>query len=338
MFKICEDFTDKICVVRRLVFASAVLPSDCPHYWDIVSSFATVGCSTTSVLPEQAKVFIENLTYIEPNSFADDHHLALELQSFVGHKGQPLGIVLLSTNQKCLLCGSGLLIKADRPSKVTVYSDHFGTVDSTHYRKVCKKFHTGCPFVQHYGYYSSGGDDIHYNEDFQSLTYFLSTRETAFEMSLLQQLDVEILIGQLSYKQRSEIYNVKHGYDNAKKKTTKPDTDAHPKPTYDNSFENETVIYCIYSNYGWFVYYYYFYSCSDSGKVGAERLSMDRRRLEIAHLKYAVLNVCSWYSDLSINTLAITPGQVDDMIQRFTCQYYSCFSAKYASEIIEHRN
>ena len=42
---------------------------------------------------------------------------------------------------------------------------------------------------------------------------------------------------------------------------------------------------------------------------------MDRRRLEIAHLKYVVLNVCRWYSDLSINTLAITPGQVDDMIR-----------------------
>ena len=43
-------------------------------------------------------------------------------------------------------------------------------------------------------------------------------RETGFEMALLKQLDAEILIGQLSYKQWSEIYNVKHGYDKAKKK------------------------------------------------------------------------------------------------------------------------
>ena len=165
----------------------------------------------------------------------------MELQSFVGHKGQPLGIVLVSTNQKCLLCGSGLLVKADRPSKVTVYSDNFGTIDSTHYRKVCKKFRTGCPFVEQYGYYSSGGDDIHYNEDFQSLTYFLSTRETAFEMSLLQQLDIEILIGQLSYKQRSEIYNVKHGYDNAKKKTTQPDGGANPKARYKKNYYTQII-------------------------------------------------------------------------------------------------
>lgn len=49
----------------------------------------------------------------------------------------------------------------------------------------------------------------------------MSTRETAFEMALLHQLDAEVLIGQLSYKQRSEIYNVKHGYDSAKKSTGK---------------------------------------------------------------------------------------------------------------------
>ena len=49
----------------------------------------------------------------------------------------------------------------------------------------------------------------------------MSTRETAFEMALLDQLDAEVLIGQLSYKQRSEIYNIKHGYDNAKKNTSK---------------------------------------------------------------------------------------------------------------------
>jgi len=36
-------------------------------------------------------------------------------------------------------------------------------------------------------------------------------------MSLLQQLEAEVLIGQLSYKQRAEIYNIKHGCDQALK-------------------------------------------------------------------------------------------------------------------------
>ena len=66
-----------------------------------------------------------------------------------------------------------------------------------------------------------GGCDIYYDEDWESLPFFMSTRETAIQMSLLQQLDAEILIGQLSYKQRAEIYNYKHGFDKATKKIRK---------------------------------------------------------------------------------------------------------------------
>ena len=178
MLKYCGDFTEKVQVVRRLVFASAVLPCDCPQYWEIhvVSSFAVKDSTqSASVTPGQAKVCIENLTYLEPDSFSSDHQLAVELHSFIGRKGQQLGIVLVSSKQKCLLCGSGMLIKADRPSKVTIYGDEFGTVDGTYYRKVCKRFRAGCPFVQHYGHYSKGGEALYYDEDFQSLKYFMST-------------------------------------------------------------------------------------------------------------------------------------------------------------------
>ena len=41
MPKASEDITNKVSVVRRLVFAFAVLPPDCPHHRDIVSSFAS---------------------------------------------------------------------------------------------------------------------------------------------------------------------------------------------------------------------------------------------------------------------------------------------------------
>ena len=206
------------------MFASAVLPPDCPHYWDIVSAFAGKSeCDSVTQLssfltPEKAKAFIENLKYLEPETFSSDSDLQRELHAFIGHKKQALGIILLSPNNTCRICKSKLLVKADRSSRVTIYSDTFGTVEGTHYRKVCKNFRSSCPFVQHYGFYSVGGTDIICDEDFQSLPYFLSTRETAFEMAMLKQLDVEILIGQLSYKQRSEIYNVVHGYDKAKKR------------------------------------------------------------------------------------------------------------------------
>jgi hypothetical protein len=61
---------------------------------------------------------------------------------------------------------------------------------------------------------------------------------------------------------------------------------------------------------------------------------MDRRRLEMAHLKYAMLNVCSWYSELSINQVGITASKVDDTILQFSSIYYSCFSSKYSRKVI----
>ena len=221
MLKSCEDFTSRVSVVK----ASAVLPPDCPNYWDIIGSFACISdCDSakqlSSLTPEKAKTFIENFKYLEPETFNSESDLQQELHAFIGHKKQPLGIILLSPNNTCRICKSKLLVKVDRPSRVTVYSDTFGTVDSTHYRKVCKNFRSSCPFVQHYGFYSTGGTDITYDDDFQSLPYFMSTRETAFEMAMLKQFDAEVLIGQLSYKQKSEIYNVVHGYDKAKKKAS----------------------------------------------------------------------------------------------------------------------
>ena len=58
MLKSSEEFTDRISVVKRLVIASAVLPLDCSHYWDIVSSFASKSGYTqvSSLTSQKAKV------------------------------------------------------------------------------------------------------------------------------------------------------------------------------------------------------------------------------------------------------------------------------------------
>lgn len=45
-----------------------------------------------------------------------------------------------------------------------------------------------------------------------TLPHFMSTCETAFTMDMLHCLDKEILVGQISYKQRADIYNDVHGY------------------------------------------------------------------------------------------------------------------------------
>ena len=162
----------------------------------------------------EAKTKFENLMFSEPSAINEDDDLFAELMQHlqsIDSKHKTLGIVLVSQNQSCKLCNAPLIIKADRPSYLTIlYSDRRGTIPGTHYRKICKNFCSGCSFVQHYSHYSKGGDKIIFDDDWKLLEYFVSTRETAFEMKLLEQLDVELLIGQQSYKQCSDIYNYRH--------------------------------------------------------------------------------------------------------------------------------
>ena len=66
-----------------------------------------------------------------------------------------------------------------------------GSVSGTHFRKYCQHYSSGCNSIN--------GFDAIYDEDWYSLPFFMSSRETAFETSLLTQFDAELLLGQISY-------------------------------------------------------------------------------------------------------------------------------------------
>ena len=69
---------------------------------------------------------------------------------------------------------------------------------------------------------------------------------------------------------------------------------------------------------------------------GHNRIALDRRRLEMAHLQYALLQVCGWYPDqLHISKIAITPGDFDATITYVAEVYYSLFAEKYASKYLD---
>ena len=75
-----------------------------------------------------------------------------------------------------------------------------------------------CKVTQFYGYTREGDQQgVLYDDDWQDHTYFISTQETGFELSMLKKFDVELLIGQMSYKQKATIYNITNGYDDTKK-------------------------------------------------------------------------------------------------------------------------
>ena len=108
--------------------------------------------------------------------------------------------------KKCDECGEKLLLRADRPSSVTLYTDSDGTLPAVHY-KYCRNHKKGCSLVE-YSY--KGLFQLHFDADWEENKYFISSQETAFELQLLSKFDVELLIGQMSYKQRTEMYNAIH--------------------------------------------------------------------------------------------------------------------------------
>lgn len=214
---LCKDPS----VLRRLTFAASNLHKDTPKYWEIVTEFGFKQVSAGGSI-EEVRVLMENIKFLDEGAVQPDSILQKELIEQNGFKDHPLGLILISNKDSCGVCGARLLLREDRPSFPVVYSEELGTVCGTHFRKYCSKHWKGCSFTQHYGFHQIGNDrEIVYEDDCLDLPYFLSTHMTAFDTAFLSSLSAEILLGQISYKQKADIFNYLHGCDLAAKKGAK---------------------------------------------------------------------------------------------------------------------
>lgn len=210
MLQAISKYIQDVSVLRRLLFAVACLPPDFPNLWGVAVEFATEGKGPQDKLTaEQAKMLMENIQELDALAFCTDRQLLDELINTGGHLNKPLGVILISQNDKCVQCGTKLQIRKDRPASVVVYDEQMGTIPGSHYHKIC--CNRLCGATQFYGYTSSGhSTEIHFNRDWESLPYFVSSRESVFSIKLLRQFDSEILIGQMSFQQCAEAYNYLH--------------------------------------------------------------------------------------------------------------------------------
>ena len=169
------------------MFATAFIPRDVPNYWEIIARF---GClhSSDQLTPQSVCTAMETLQFINPSAFCMDMELTSELVNMKYEEDKPIFGIPLTT--MCQLCGSKLLLRGDRPSRITLYTSNLGTIPGTHYHKYCSKYRSGCKFVQYYGYSKSGGDGYaKYDAHWMSLPYFISSQETGFELALLKNFD-----------------------------------------------------------------------------------------------------------------------------------------------------
>ena len=186
----------------------------CPNYWTLVTQFATMNSYLSKGLdPTTMKAMIENLQLFNPTAFATDKQLMEEIHA-LNSINEPLGLVLVSSNEVSRLCRDRLLICSDRSSHITVYTELFGTLLGTHYQKYCQNQRKGCSFRQYYRYHSDGDKSVtFYDNDWDQLDYFVSSSEAAFEMKMLSKFDAELLLGHISYKQKADIYNYSNSYE-----------------------------------------------------------------------------------------------------------------------------
>lgn len=185
MSVINKAFQD-LAVVHRLCFAVRSLPTDVPHYWEIVQDFSVQGKKDLQLSGDQCRIFIENLKMMQEEAFDSDAKLTKELIRVPKNdpsKPHRIGIILLSPKQKCILCNSKLYIRSDRFSLAVLYDHELGTLPALHYTRYCRK--SGSSFQQHYGYCTCGNlDNVIYNDDALDLPYFMCSRETGFTKKL----------------------------------------------------------------------------------------------------------------------------------------------------------
>ena len=62
------------------------------------------------------------------------------------------------------------------------------------------------------------------------------------------------------------------------------------------------------------------------------RIRLDRRRLEAAHLKYAVLTVQNHYPSLAVHPIPMSTD-VSSMLQMFTPAFYDAFTQMFSGEM-----
>ena len=158
---------------------------------------------------EQVKLFC---TECARTGFVADKKLLQDLMEFQVPKCEPLGLILISSKSDCFLCGSKLMLWKDWPSPVVIYDNNMCMIPGSHFHKYCTN--PACGLTQYNRYYTTGGlssKDI-FDLEWESLPYFVSSRESVFSMDVRRQFNTEIILGQLSFKQCADVYNFGHKY------------------------------------------------------------------------------------------------------------------------------
>ena len=186
MLELLVHHLKDVSVLRRLLFAASNLPDKVPGFWGIVVEFATAGKVQRNLIdPDTAAALMDNIHMFDECAFESDATLTRELLSWkpsMSDARRPLGLILITPEKCCIVCGQKLTLRRDRPASITVYDDNLGPVPGLHFHKTCSN--RTCNLTQYFGYYTIGSKTI-FNANWRDLKYFVSSSLTAFSLSML---------------------------------------------------------------------------------------------------------------------------------------------------------
>ena len=118
---------------------------------------------------------VEGFFYLFPG-FRDVEHDFPDFHNFSVNSGKPLATILVTTQERCRMCGKALAVDPNTHI-VVIYHEQRGSYLGSRVTKCCRT----CKVYEHYCYSRTQKGKRHFNDDCVSDEFLLSTEDIAFQ-------------------------------------------------------------------------------------------------------------------------------------------------------------
>ena len=153
---------------------------------------------------------VEGFFYLFPE-FGDVERGFPYFHNFSLNSGKPIATVLVSTQDRCRMCGKALAVDPNT-HVVVIYHGQRGSYLGSRVTKCCRS----CKVYEHYVYWTLEGKR-HFNDDCLSNEFLLSSEDTAFQKALVMQCANFLVVGALPFATFAQTFNRRFGYDGISK-------------------------------------------------------------------------------------------------------------------------
>ena len=134
-----------------------------------------------------------------------------DFQNFSLNSGKPMATVLVSSQEKCRICGKAQGVDPNTHI-VVIYHEQSGSYLGSRLTNWC----CTCKVYEHYGYWTLERKR-HFNDNCLSNKFLLSSEDTAFQNTLVKQCANFLVVGAVPFSTSAQTFNRRFGYDGTRK-------------------------------------------------------------------------------------------------------------------------